>query len=95
MQIHCPESLERVHGISASSAPRKSLIARIIAWHRARAKHIAAVNKALNQYDELLRMPNYMLADIGLTRDIVRQERTRLLYTGILEAPDIKPRAPR
>ena len=83
MQIHSPDSLQRVHGLKPPKGP--GLFARFIAWHKERVKKAAAVSKALSQYDELLSMPNYMLADIGLTRDMVRQERRRLLLTGKLE----------
>ena len=88
MQIHSPESLERIHGLKPPKG--RGLIARVIAWQKARAKRAAAARKALSQYDELLSMPDYMLADIGLTRDMVRQERTRLLLTGVVETPETR-----
>lgn len=87
MQIHSNESLARVHGLQTPGGKNRSLLTRFLEWRKARAENRARINKALQQYDELLRMPNYMLADVGLTRDIVRQERKRLLYTGILPAP--------
>ncbi|MEO1537745.1 MAG: DUF1127 domain-containing protein [Pseudomonadota bacterium] len=66
------------------------MLAKFLARQKERARHAAAENKALGQYDELLSMPDYMLADIGLTRDIVRQERTRLLYTRNLDLFDFR-----
>lgn len=61
---------------------RGGLIARLKTWYKDRARRRAAYYKTLGQFDELLSMPNHMLSDLGLTRDMVRQERTRFFYTG-------------
>ena len=69
---------------SASAAGTHALgriWARFKTWRRSRA----AYTVALRQYDELLDMPKHMLADMGLSRDMVREERQRMIENGYVD----------
>ncbi len=80
-------------GVRAERWSLRAVLTRYQTHRKERADRRAKLRKALRQYDELLRMPNHMLADIGLTRDMVRQERTRVFYTGIVDHSEVlRPR---
>jgi len=64
---------------------RINLMARVVAWFRDRRRKATKAYTALRQYDELMEMPDHMLKDMGLTRDMVRHARKHLLTTGVVE----------
>ncbi|MEL7151313.1 MAG: DUF1127 domain-containing protein [Pseudomonadota bacterium] len=64
---------------------RANLMAHVVAWCRNRLRKATKAYTALRQYDELMDMPDHMLSDMGLTRDMVRHARKQLLTTGVVE----------
>ncbi len=83
MQFHTPESLERTHGLR-TFGQRPGTWQRIKQAFKERAIRSAKRAKILSEYEELLSMPDYMLRDIGLTRQQVVEERRNFLLSGAL-----------
>ena len=65
-----------------------NLVARLVTWCRDRVRKAERAYTALRQYDELMEMPDHMLKDMGLTRDMVRHARKHLLTTGVVEVSE-------
>ncbi|MEM8801157.1 MAG: DUF1127 domain-containing protein [Pseudomonadota bacterium] len=82
MQFHSPESIERIHGLNTPN--KRSIWARFSAALKAWAKRSVERDKIMREFDELMAMPDYMLRDIGLTRQQVADERRKFLLTGII-----------
>ncbi|MEZ5933990.1 MAG: DUF1127 domain-containing protein [Alphaproteobacteria bacterium] len=78
MQLHTPQSLARVHGLDAAR-PERSLTASMIGavfaacgWIGRALRFWHDKRKAMQDYRRLLALPDYMLRDIGVSRDMVR-----------------------
>ncbi len=81
MQIHSPDSLERVHNVKVlGQGP--SIWQRIKVAFKDRSRNAALRRKIMRDFEELLAMPDYMLRDMGLTRQMVIEERRNFLLTG-------------
>jgi uncharacterized protein YjiS (DUF1127 family) len=78
MQLHTPQSLDRVHGLGAVGRGRSLTAVAISALGALWAQINGAVSlwraawKAEQDYKVLLAMPDYRLRDIGLSRQDIR-----------------------
>ena len=70
MEMHTPQSLYRIHGISVPHRPRRrsSLIGRLFGMLTALATAIEAELRARRAAAELASLDDYMLRDIGVVR---------------------------
>lgn len=89
MHTQAPDHIKPENGLGLLHL-RKRPLTRVKNWLRTRIEMAATRRKIIRQFDELLGMSDYHLADIGLTKGIVLQERARFIASGKLDACDLR-----
>ncbi|WP_224405970.1 DUF1127 domain-containing protein [Afifella sp. IM 167] len=78
--MHTLQSLERVHGLGAATRSRRSPATGVFpalrpvgGWLGRAFDRWQAIGQARQDYRHLLSLPDYLLRDVGLTRDDVAE----------------------
>lgn len=81
MEMHTPQSLYEIHGISVRARPRSRWIARVLATVLKLGPALQATLRARRAAAALASMDDHMLQDIGISRgeieSVVRRRRAR------------------